>query len=512
MRRHGDRSLWLVLGLLALYSVLHFGFRLLASSSLGEDDSIENIAVQDVGAILNGHQLPLYTSVLYFVQLVMGPGVESFLAIKYAALIATGGFLYATARRFLGPTTLALMTVESLALIYQVSWRYHEGFTHQVGAMVAVSATLWALVRVIEDGRTRDFTVLGIAAGLATLTVPMVLVFLAALAAAAAAEPAVRTRLARPALLMALVLAAIPMAGLAIASGQVAGHDALSPKLSPSLAHSAAGLVNALRGPLFYLSPLILFLPLLFPGFLQRAGRDIATLVRPAAPGDPAAPGLVERIVLRCGALGLVLSAVLGAVLGWRGYASHIFMPLYIVTTVWLMGVVARSAPTPRSLTRFGQLALLIAVVAFVARMANMFVLDPVCKLCRWGIPYPGLAAEIESQALPDAMIVAVDHELAGNIRAQLPARRVMLARDDRLWPEAVARQAGPRLLIWASNAPPDAVRAALRMLGGREGDLARAGQVRVPWRHSWRPVGYRATEWRFLAVGPDGGTLNRGR
>ena len=56
-----------------------------------------------------------------------------------------------------------------MALIYQIAWRYHEGFTHGVGAMVAVAATLWAFVRFLTLGRTRDIVVLGFTAGLGLL-------------------------------------------------------------------------------------------------------------------------------------------------------------------------------------------------------------------------------------------------------------------------------------------------------------------------------------------------------
>ncbi|MGE0855566.1 MAG: glycosyltransferase family 39 protein, partial [Hyphomicrobiaceae bacterium] len=179
------RGLLMVLAGVLLYIVLHAGFRLLASSTLGEDDTLDQILVQDLRVGYDPRQPPLYDWLLWLVQQVTGPRLVSFLAIKYAALAATAVLLYLVAFRVLRDRLWAVLTVESLALIYQISWRYHEGFTHQVLAMVAVAATLWAVLRLIDRGRTSDFILLGFICGLSFLTEPAYAVYLASLLAAA---------------------------------------------------------------------------------------------------------------------------------------------------------------------------------------------------------------------------------------------------------------------------------------------------------------------------------------
>lgn len=509
-----DRGFWLVLGLLALYAAIHIAFRLLASSALGEDDPIESLRAQQLLALYEPRQPPLYTWALYAVQQVMGPTVSSFLAIKYAALIATGCLLYAVARRALGTGVLALMAVESLALIYQLSWRFHEGYTHQVGAMLAVAATTWALVRVIERARLTDFVVFGLVAGAGTLTQPIFSVFLLASLLAVTFEAEIRQRMFGPRILISAALIAA-FAGFFLwhAVGHAGLGGLVGDPFTQGWRESAAGLWNAVRAPLFYLSPLILFLPVLFPGFLRRAGQDLSTslLVVPASGThasshhDARAPGVIERIVLRTSVLGLLLSAVGAVVFGLKGYASHVFMPLYIASVIWLMSAVSRSDPSGLSISRFGRLALAIAVFALVARLANMFVLDPVCKICRWGVPYEGLAAALREVGGSGATIVTLDHELGGNLRVHFPQNPVVLVRGVRAIPADVRLDRGTLILVWSDTAKGADAKTAFSSIisgvGAGAGDPAVAKLVRVPWQHVWRPTGYRFSEWRVLVL-----------
>lgn len=213
------RGLVLVLVVVTLYALLHAGFRLAASHVLGEDDVVDIVLAQDLRAGYDAfpRQPPLYNWVLWAVEQVFGPRFENFLLIKYAALVASAGFLYLAARRALGDRLFALLTVESMALIYSISWRYHEGFTHEVGAMVAVLATTWLMLRVLQEGRTGDYLGLAVAMGLGFLTEPAYTVFLGTLILAAAWQPATRPALLRTPLLLAF------LAALAIASPTCSG-------------------------------------------------------------------------------------------------------------------------------------------------------------------------------------------------------------------------------------------------------------------------------------------------
>lgn len=488
----------MVLLAVLVYSALHVGFRLLASGVLGEDDDIDNILVQTLAPGYDAfpRQPPLYNWVLWSVQQLMGPHIESFLLIKYAALIATAGFLYLSAYRVMKDRLFAILTVESLALIYQISWRFHEGFTHEVGAMVAVSATLWASLRIASDGGVRNFILLGVIAGLGLLTEPAYTVFLTSLLVAASLQPALRRRILRPQLVVSLAIA------LAMASPYLGWLLAEPERLrwltnaTYNLGDAADGLLDALRGPFAYLSPLIIILPLIFPRYLPTAWADLRR-----APEAGPEPDL-EQWVLHTALVAFALSVIGALAFAIHGLAVHVLMPLYLTSTIWLFGVARRASGTPLHVRRFTQLAILIAFIAFFARMANMFVLDPVCKTCRWGIPYAALAEEMRAQGFdPKGTIISNDDELAGNLRSEFPEADIVTRGYPHFTPEGADWSRGSRAYVWGEKIPQRQVEAYIAPMLPKGVSITDAVSLAVPWQHLWRPTGYRTTHWKLLTI-----------
>ncbi len=493
------RGLAIVLGAVTVYALLHTGFRLLASNVLGEDDVVDIILSQDLLAGYDAfpRQPPLYDWVLWVLQQVFGPRFENILGIKYAALIASAGFLYLAALRALGDRLFALLTVESLALIYSISWRYHEGFTHEVGAMVAVLATTWLLLRVLQEGQAVDYAGLAVAMGLGFLTEPAYTVFLATLLAAALLQPAMRAAILCPPFLMAL------LAAIVIASPYLlwmldeprrlywltrVWHDGWS--------LNAKGVWGAIRGPLAYLSPLLFILPVIFPGWLKRAWADLKGVPTDNEPSE------YERLILNATCLAFLVSIGGALVFEIRGMAVHVLMPLYLSSVIWLFGVAKRSDHEPLHVQRFGRLALAIALVAFVARMANLYVMDPVCQTCRWGVPFEKLALEMRARGVDDgSTIISLDHEASGNLRTLFPNSPVITRRYPNFTPEGADWTRGRVAYLWSGQLPMDKVQRYLRFVLPK-GIEARDGErLVVPWRSLWRENGYRTSIWYLLVL-----------
>lgn len=495
------RGLAMVLAGVIAYVVIHAGFRLLASSTLGEDDTLDQILVQELRLGYEARQPPLYDWLLYAVQQVTGPRLVAFLAIKYAALVATAVMLYLAAYRILADRLWAVLTVESLALIYQIAWRYHEGFTHEVLAMTAVAATLLAFLRIYDHGRWRDYLLYGLIAGVGLNTEPNFAVYQLCLWGAAALQPAIRARIRPWRLLVAIMIAAAMAAPFLIwlTSDPVHWGELWRASARGWLKDRLIGVKDGARGPLMYLLPLIAILPAVFPGFIRTAWNDIRSLV---GRQHDAAPDL-ERFVLSTMLLGIVLSIAGGLVFGIGGYAMHVLMPLYVTSVVWLIGVARRS---PRGAERqglFACLALAIAVIALVARLANMFVYDPVCGKCRWGIPYAGLAEALRQHDVGSgATFLMSDNELAGNLRQHFPGATFVLVGPRSFKPRGIDLGNRDLTIVWE----PQSKRAAfadeaLAHTAGRPLPFAQAVALDIPWRHLWRPEGYRTSRWQMLRV-----------
>jgi hypothetical protein len=130
-----------------------------------------------------------------------------------------------------------------------------------------------------------------------------------------------------------------------------------------------------------------------------------------------------------------------------------------------------------------------------------MYVLEQVCNICRWGIPYGELAAEMKRQGFETGRIVVFDQELGGNLRRFFPDARIELVGKDAYGatlPPANMKTA----LLWSADRDPRAVAnlftSAFVLAPGEQ--LANAARIDIPWRrHLWKTDGYRMSSWRLF-------------
>jgi hypothetical protein len=371
--------------------------------------------------------------------------------------------------------------------------------------MCAVAATFWALLRLIERGRAADFAVFGLCAGLGGLTVKTYWVYLAALIAAAILQPAIRRVLLQPRAGIALAVAALVVGPHFIwLAGTPEGISAMLPSvaadsLGQHVRLALTGLARAFTEPVMYLAPLIFLYPLFFPGWLPSVRRTIRLKPNAAAVAD------YEQLLLHLTLINVV-ALIGGAVLfGIQRYAVHALMPMFLLTSIWLTAQARNAAPDPRQIRRFAVMAVSVAVFAFFARAANMYVLEPVCNICRWGVPYAALAEEMKLHGFEQGRIVVFEDELGGNLRRFFPEARIELAGRAPYVPALPAPSpAHKTALVWSAERDPrDAAmrfQSVVRLAPGQQ--LANAANIEIPWRgHLWKPDGYRISSWRVLIV-----------
>ncbi len=499
--RERSRGLLLALAGVLIYVALHMGFRLLASSTLGEDDTLDQILAQELRPGYNPRQPPLYDWVLYAVQRLTGPQLVSFLLIKYSALTATVVFLYLSAYRILKDRIWALLAVESLALIYQIAWRYHEGFTHEVLAMVAVTATLWSFLRLHDRGRAADYILFGLITGLGMLTEPNYTVYQMCLWGAVMLQPSLRRQVVKPTLAVSAVVALVIISPFVVWVVSDPAHFDYYFRESTKghFTDMLIGVKDAVRGPFMYLAPLIVIVPALFPGFVRQAWSDVVTVRTSALEDEPAD---LSRLVLTTMLLGIVLSIFGGVVFGIGGYAMHVLMPLYVTSVIWLVSVAQRSERAQARRPVLVRVALVIALVALVARLSNMFVYDPVCKKCRWGIPYAALAETLRADGFDRrGTIVVADDELGGNLRPYFPDARIVLTGARAFTPRRAPPDGAAQVFVWEANVRRGDTEEVFTRYPGVPSEASEAKLIKAPWRHLWKPDGYRTSDWKYIIV-----------
>jgi len=106
--------------LLAAYGVFHLVLRISLATSIGIDDSVENVFAQVLAPGYDIKQPPLYAWLLWLVQRVTGPTMISFLILKYTLLLASFACYFRIAQRLFTEPRFAALAAWSLLLLYQI--------------------------------------------------------------------------------------------------------------------------------------------------------------------------------------------------------------------------------------------------------------------------------------------------------------------------------------------------------------------------------------------------------
>jgi hypothetical protein len=468
----GRASLLVPLALLVGYAALHVAARFLASSNLAEMDPVIELQARAFLWVYVPGEAPLYTWIIHALERVLGPGLAAFQLVKYACVVLTGLGLYAVAQRLTGGDRLwSLLAIEALALIYQLSWRLHEGFASELLAFVAVPFVTLTILRLSEGERIGDYVALGLAVALTLESTGPARLWLVAILAAALVQPVFRRALLRPGLILA-VLVALP-AALHVAAIDPIWRDGVV-RESVTLRDWVERVIEA---PLYFLSPHLLILIGLFPAMIPALARRL--------PDDDPAHG-PDRLIIDATGIGLAILAVATAFglvgdepVQWIG-------PLVLMVSTWATGRARRAARHPWQIRALVALGLALATFAFGLRLANMYWQQPVCKICRWGVPYDALAARLAAEK--PAAILALDAEAGGNLVRFFPAIPVV---DGATATAALPR---PLVVLWRGRKSAD-----LPDLPARLRDAA-AGHPATPITLPW-PAGIVARVGRATSV-----------
>src|SRR5690242_6408390 len=99
------------------------------SSAIGTDDAWAGIYAQTFELGYELSQPPLYEWILFAVQALVGPGIQSFLIVKFGLLALAGAMLFEAARLAIPNRRHAALAVVGLTLFYQIGWNIMEGVT-----------------------------------------------------------------------------------------------------------------------------------------------------------------------------------------------------------------------------------------------------------------------------------------------------------------------------------------------------------------------------------------------
>ena len=503
-------SLWGVISIGLAYGLVYSSMRLAISHNLPQDDVTANVLTQTLEPGYVVRQPPLHEWLAWAVQQVTGPTLLSFLVIKYGLLTATFAFLYFVAKRLFADQRWVAVAALSPLLLYQVGWNLHEGVTHTMALMAAVTATLWAFMRIVERGGIGDYLLFGVAAGLGLLSKYSFAGYLFVLLANALLQPALRARVPDWRMLASVA------AGAAIASPflywLIAGrHDlvalyaeAVAPKTSSRLAAMLIGLGKAIYAPLAFLFPLDVILPVFFPRMLREGWNAIIEGLNPGSWDQERAdwPLFLFHITL-----GGFLVLMLGAVLtGATHYLERYMHPFFLLTPLWLLVLVERSGNASRKVVMLTAVLLAVTVLVVPVRLRDLLHAEGAeCRKCRIAVPYDGLAAALEARGFRSGTIIAADRHDAGNLRRRFPeARIVCLGRPTYSPAPRPADLASKAIVIWRNGEAkilPDGAEQELAKIAAQA--TAPPERLEIPWQPYPSTSPQRIWTWVVVVAAP---------
>ncbi|NTV70645.1 MAG: glycosyltransferase family 39 protein [Azonexaceae bacterium] len=481
-----------VIIVVAIYTTIHALTRLFSSGNLGEDDPLDNLIAQTLAPGYNTQHGPLYDWALWLVQHFFGSGLSGFLFLKYALLVGMAGCLFQITRKITQSALWAFIAVESMATVYQIFWRFHEGFTHRVGAMALAVATVWAVFRLIDRPSRGNYLLLATLIGLGLLTEHIYAFALLSTLLAAWLQPSVRKTVFSLPMLAALLLTLLIVAPYILwVAADPQRAIALGTNLFPEIPrHSPAGIAAGLRDaftfPLLVLSPYIVILPMVFPAIFRTIFRQSQLRPSDSLTFDPKL-FLLHLLLIELS--GLVLFN--GLLYSRSNYAVHSILPMLVIAIPWLTEKARETNPTPRRVQVFMAVLLGFTITAYAVRSGNLFIYEPFCSRCRWAVPYTELAEKLREQGFNQGTIIVNDPHVGGNLRRFFPDSRIVMS--------GLPTPAGNDrkiAVVWPALNKNAEMPADLRNATAAAHALTPPEIVELPWKHLWRPLGYRTSSW----------------
>lgn len=540
MANSGDRLFNLVgIFVVALvYSSVHALLRYEASRTLGSDDSLTLVYAQDWAWGYTSDKPPLYIWLLAIVQKATGPNVLAVLLLRYGLFTATLLFAYMAGSRLFNDRVWAFVTALSLSLCFEIGWSLHEGVTYTAALTTMVMATLWAVFRLRDVGTWLDYFLVGCFSAFGLLSNYNFLFFLIALLLGGFSLPSFKRKMQSPRALLSLAVVLVLIAPFSVwlltnnptplrahepgvhASVPSQSHPARVASSPPQIESAFNGeadrldrsisqlsgrleqllhkgyfrrasmaLRNMIHGTIVFLFPLIIVLPLLFPGWAANACEVITTFGEAGLENDK------ERLLLRMSAIGfgfLLLAVLVGFDRGGSQYMHPFFLP-----TVLLLGALAKRQMRSRRQVHLYVLVLLAASVCVVGlRYFELYVGPPMCGQCEMWEDFEPLAQVLKTVVPRDGKILTTDRATAGNLRQLFPTVPIFIAERRKLTPQR-PKSNGPITVI--SRADPNEAEAVRDLFCQAQGNAivsaapSNTFPVTADWRESrwqrmWRP------------------------
>lgn len=408
-----------VYSILILYCLLHFIVRLALSPNYGAGESGQMLFNQAFQWVYGPGNPPLYNWLAWLVAVLSGNSRAAFFLLKYAFMAAGLAGYFSAARILIGDAKLAALSAFGLLSTFALGYVLHVNSAHVALSAAMSGLFLWTLARAVTIGKTRDYLLLGIAAGFGMLSQFVFAVLPAALALAVALTPPLRRRVRMlpmagalsAAFAIVIVYAWWSSSLSALGTAGISGGPSFNPHMWPG------DTLRIVEAVLEFCLPLIPAFPLIY--------RKAFRLPAPRAAGetDRAWIGALAIAMLSACAAIWIGSLVAGTAEFDRRWIYLALMPL----PIWLFLRAKLAGADDRSNAIFLVFAAVCAIGVFIALPAVYFMGASHCSRCREYWPMRTYAQSLQRAGFYRGTIVASAADLGGNIRYVMPDSRVVV-------------------------------------------------------------------------------------
>jgi 4-amino-4-deoxy-L-arabinose transferase-like glycosyltransferase len=433
--------------LLAAYFILHAIARLAMPASLELDEGQQLFFSQSLSLGYDS-QPPFYNWLQYGAVNILGVSVAALTILKNLLLFLSYVFLGLTANLVLRDRRLAAVATLGLMTITQVSFEAQRDLTHTVAVLFAACLFVYALVRTLKAPAAWTYALTGVAAGIGVLSkYNFVLLPLAALIALLP-DRDFRARLFDWRVLLTMVIAAVIVAPhgwwfldhMGVATDRTLGK--LIDKDASRIKQIVEGF-GALAGAIvaFAVPPLLVF------GIAF--GRRLVSARRASNP--------MSRLIGRMFAASLIMLVLLVLFAGAGDIRPRWLVPFFFPLPLWLcLEMEAAGEVSEEGPRRFAGIALAFMLVILLILGLRTPVMGELGRYERPNVPYgPAIEAILASNKDRPSLAVAVDQQLAGNIRLHGENIHVTVPGFEHLEPAYAFDAAHPVLVIWRGKGEP---------------------------------------------------------
>ncbi|MEO5801887.1 MAG: glycosyltransferase family 39 protein [Verrucomicrobiota bacterium] len=427
--------------LLFIYFGLQTLIRVLISGTVDLDESEQLILTQKFSWGY-GSQPPLYTWIQMLFFKAFGISVFALALFKNLLLLSIYVFTYLNVRFVTRSHVCGMLGAISLLFIPQVSWESQRDLTHSVLASALVSVTLFVFLRLRENSWL-DYAVFGVCAALGILSKYNYTVFLFGLILSALTLGRFRSGILNKRILLSIVACFLLLSphlfwdfnnrALLISTAykfhQQQNNVWFSAVVS-GLKHLALALVS-------HLGPCVIILTMFFREQLFRKttlnkNNDYAKLI--------------ARKYWFIGA-GLVLGILLFQITGFK---DRWFEPIFISLPLFLF-VLAQDWMMPAHAKNFFLIGGVVALLVLILIPMRIILADEAGWTQLLNAPYRELSPKLNAVIPSDALVVAENKWIGGNIRLLFPDRNVVTPELAKLF-SATNRNCA---VVWDANQRP---------------------------------------------------------